>query len=103
MDLSEFSVPELEELRKDIDITIEQKKKEAKQNLLKEFADRANELGINIDDLLKSSVFKSDKKKVSPKYKNPNNSDETWSGRGRKPKWVINYLDAGNSLENCGI
>ncbi|WP_141750786.1 MULTISPECIES: H-NS histone family protein, partial [Stenotrophomonas] len=26
--------------------------------------------------------------KVAPKYRNPANSEETWTGRGRQPKWM---------------
>jgi DNA-binding protein H-NS len=36
---------------------------------------------------------------VAPKYRNPDNSSETWSGRGRKPKWVDEQLAAGKSQE----
>src|SRR5690349_737834 len=28
------------------------------------------------------------RKKVQPKYRNPENPEEVWSGRGRKPRWV---------------
>lgn len=27
--------------------------------------------------------------KVKPVYRNPDNSAETWTGRGRSPKWVV--------------
>ena len=36
---------------------------------------------------------------VAPKYRSPTNPSETWSGRGRKPKWVEEHLAAGKSLE----
>ena len=39
------------------------------------------------------------KENAGPSYRNPANAAETWSGRGRKPKWVIEWLEAGNSLE----
>jgi len=41
--------------------------------------------------------------KVAPKYRNPENPEQTWSGRGRSPKWVEAYLAAGGSLENITI
>ena len=28
----------------------------------------------------------------APKYRNPNNPEQTWSGRGKKPKWYIEAL-----------
>lgn len=27
-----------------------------------------------------------------PKYYNPENPDQTWSGRGKRPAWVVDYL-----------
>src|SRR4051812_31861506 len=27
-------------------------------------------------------------KKLPPKYRNPENADETWSGRGLQPRWM---------------
>ncbi len=37
---------------------------------------------------------------VLPKYHNPENLIETWSGRGKTPRWLKAQLAAGNSLEN---
>jgi DNA-binding protein H-NS len=37
---------------------------------------------------------------VLPKYQNPENSTETWSGRGRQPRWVQAQLKAGRKLEH---
>jgi DNA-binding protein H-NS len=36
---------------------------------------------------------------VLPKYQNPKNPAETWSGRGRKPLWVRQQLRAGKKLD----
>ena len=41
--------------------------------------------------------------KVAPKYRNPENSDETWTGRGRKPLWVVAQLDSGTKIEDLEI
>lgn len=38
--------------------------------------------------------------KVFPKYQNPKNTAETWSGRGRQPHWVKAQLGAGKKLEH---
>jgi DNA-binding protein H-NS len=32
---------------------------------------------------------------VAPKYRNPRNADETWTGRGKRPRWFQALLDAG--------
>ena len=36
---------------------------------------------------------------VLPKYKNPNNPTEIWSGRGKQPLWVREQLEAGKKLD----
>jgi DNA-binding protein H-NS len=37
--------------------------------------------------------------KVLPKYQNPKNPNEKWSGRGKQPHWVQAQLKAGKKLE----
>lgn len=37
--------------------------------------------------------------KVLPKYQNPNEPSETWSGRGKQPRWLVNALREGCTLE----
>ena len=36
--------------------------------------------------------------KVLPKYHNPINPDETWSGRGKQPRWLAAELRSGKEL-----
>jgi len=38
--------------------------------------------------------------KVAPKYRNPQNSAETWAGRGQQPKWMATQIAAGRKLED---
>ena len=41
--------------------------------------------------------------KVAPKYKNPANELETWTGRGRQPLWVKDHILSGGSLDQVTI
>jgi DNA-binding protein H-NS len=36
---------------------------------------------------------------VVPKYQNPNQPFETWSGRGKQPRWLTAALKAGHTIE----
>ena len=36
---------------------------------------------------------------VHPKYKNPKNPTESWSGRGKQPLWVREQLKSGKKLD----
>jgi DNA-binding protein H-NS len=38
-----------------------------------------------------------------PKYVNPDNPAQTWSGRGRRPAWLDDALEAGHDLESLII
>ena len=38
--------------------------------------------------------------KVLPKYQNPKNPTEKWSGRGKQPHWVQAQLKAGKKLQH---
>ena len=37
--------------------------------------------------------------KVLPKYCNPSAPEETWSGRGKQPRWLVAALQSGRGLE----
>ena len=41
--------------------------------------------------------------KVPPKFQDPNNPANTWSGRGTSPKWVVAHIDAGGKREDLLI
>lgn len=37
--------------------------------------------------------------KVAPKYRNPANTGETWTGRGKQPRWLAAHTGNGRKLE----
>jgi DNA-binding protein H-NS len=37
---------------------------------------------------------------VLPKYRNPKNPTETWSGRGKQPRWLGPLIQAGRRLDD---
>ena len=41
--------------------------------------------------------------KVAPKYMNPDNKSETWTGRGRQPRWLVAKLAKGGKLDQFKI
>src|SRR3546814_7952636 len=69
-------------------------------------ANHVNEVREKIERLLKSSGLtladvyparsgkgaKGPKSVVAPKYRNPANATQTWSGRGKRPLWFVQAL-----------
>jgi DNA-binding protein H-NS len=41
--------------------------------------------------------------KVYPKYRNPERHSETWSGRGKQPRWVGAHLRSGRKVDDLLI
>ena len=41
--------------------------------------------------------------RVFPKYQNPASPSETWSGRGKQPRWLVSALKAGGKIEDFRI
>jgi DNA-binding protein H-NS len=41
--------------------------------------------------------------KVLPKYRNPRAPSETWSGRGKPPRWLVAELKSGKKMQEFRI
>lgn len=60
----------------------------------------AKEFGFTLEEVLSATVKGS---KGAAKYANPADASQTWTGRGRKPNWVIAALEEGKSLDDLAI
>lgn len=94
IDLSTLSIPDLEALALEIPKEIARKKAHAKKNLLADMQALARQAGVNLEDLFgdvsaSTSQPKTKRTAVAPKYRNPNDESQTWTGRGRQPLWVV--------------
>lgn len=104
--LKDMAIDELVELKQGIDKLISQKQKEQTKDLIEEFKIKAAKLGLSIEELMgleSNKARKSKGQKVPPKYRNPNDASQTWTGRGRKPLWVEEALKKGKKLDDLAI
>jgi len=109
MDLKSMSRKELEKLRVKVDKALGGlKKKEMKAaKVAAEKAAAAH--GFTLSELTGSSAKVSVKKAKGPKnkapakYKNPNDADQTWTGKGRQPQWFKDAMAAGTKPEALEI
>lgn len=100
INLDELSVPDLEKLKAGIDGTIKQKRTDELLTLRDNVDVLINESPFTLEEVLEAKKMK---KPVPPKYKNPADENQTWTGRGRKPRWVEEFLSAGNDIEEIEI
>lgn len=100
-DLQSLSYKELRDLHARIGDEIQARKQAEKSNVQKKVMELVQSAGFDIDDIVGASNSKSLKgRKIPPKYRNPKNPDETWTGRGRQPKWLAQELARGRNLKS---
>jgi DNA-binding protein H-NS len=56
-----------------------------------------------LDNQANASQSRRPYRPVRPKFRNPYNPAETWSGRGRQPRWVVEQLTLGKRMEELKI
>lgn len=116
INLDELSVAQLEKLIKQAESKLEKKRMDAVKQAQSEIEKIAKDLGISVEELLKTQTRKkkASKKKAGKKkagvrrpakikYRNPNDSSQTWTGRGKRPIWLREALDNGAQLEDFKV
>lgn len=76
-----------------------------KQELLREKSDSAREKiaalakaeGFTVEELFGAGKGHKTRRPAKPKYRNPADHEQTWSGRGKRPRWFNASLAAGKS------
>ncbi|GEK67678.1 trans-acting regulatory protein hvrA [Paracoccus denitrificans] len=100
IELDAMSLRELRDLRNKLDRAISTFEDRRKREALAAAESAAREYGFNLAEL---TIAKQARSKVAPKYANPADPSQTWTGRGRKPRWVQEALDTGKKLEEMEI
>ncbi len=110
MDLSTLNIDQLKDLLKKVPAELKRRTEEAtsaaRDAAIEKLKLIAREHGYSLEELTgtkKTRKSSGVRKPVAPKYANPSNPSETWTGRGRKPLWVQAALDQGKSLESLLI
>ena len=99
MDISQLSLVDLKDLLSRLPLEIKRREKEEKAKVRKEIESLAAAHGFSLDDLLAGVSEPKVKKTVAVKYRHPDNSDLAWTGRGRQPKWVADFITSGGNLD----
>lgn len=93
----------LENLKK-AQAEVEQARQAELGQVIKEIKEKIAEYDLTAEDLgLKPGAKKSVAKRGEAKYVNPENAAQMWSGKGRKPAWVMEYLAQGGKLSDLQI
>ncbi|KRW97002.1 H-NS family nucleoid-associated regulatory protein [Paracoccus sp. MKU1] len=100
IDLESMDLKELRDLKQKVDRAINDFESRQRQKAVDAAKEVAEKFGFKLTDLLNSATSK---KPVVAKYANPEDTSQTWTGRGRQPQWVKDQLANGASLEDLAI
>jgi DNA-binding protein H-NS len=90
VDVQSMSVDELWALYEDVVAQLTQKMA-TERDVLDE---RLRRLGTTSENPQRRSP------KLAAKFRNPNNHSETWTGRGKQPRWLRDEIRSGKQLDD---
>jgi DNA-binding protein H-NS len=107
-DLEAMSFDELWSVHEEISRVLSAKIMSEKCELEKRLAvlNRGRDSIEGSTDVQSSGVYGRVRRKyprVFPKYRNPQMPSETWSGRGKQPRWLVAAIKSGRKIEEFKI
>lgn len=103
VDLSKFSAAELRGLQEEIKQALKSREQEERTKAREQIMAIAQSAGIPLKDLLGGATRSSKGSTVAVRYRHPSNGGQQWTGRGRQPGWVKEWVDSGKSLDDLRV
>lgn len=85
--LEKMSLKELLALEAKIATAIDEKRVSERAEMRSKMEDMARASGFSVSELFGGKRAKGSK--AAPKYRNPKDPSQTWTGRGRRPNWMV--------------
>ena len=98
-DLAKMPLDQLWRLHEQIIQLLDRKLQQEARKLQQRLDELGRKFGGTPDDIPQRRPYP----KVKPKFRNPKEPSETWSGRGKQPRWISELLVSGRSLEEFRI
>lgn len=110
IDLNTLTLKELEKLGKNVAKAIATSEARRRKDARAAIDKVAKEYGVSVEDVLKKDDPKPARKKPAvkakksaPKFRNPEDAKQTWSGKGRRPAWYLAAIEAGKTDKDLAI
>lgn len=103
-DLTNAPLKDLLTLQAKLNKAIEIRRETERAEVFKKIHALASESGFDLNELLGTTAkIKKPKSSSTIQYVNPNNPSEGWTGKGRKPNWLVALLASGKELKDFAI
>lgn len=108
VDLKGMSRKELEKLKLDVEKALAKVSDKELKTARDEAAKIAAKHGFTLEDIAAAPVKKTrkvagPKTKAAPKYANPADAKQTWTGKGRQPTWFKDAVASGKAPASMEI
>lgn len=106
MDLSNMSSADLRNLQEQVKRELKQREGQDLAKAREQILAIAQSVGVPLKDLVGGvGPGRTGRKTgtVAPRYRNPADESQQWTGRGRQPKWVKEWLDAGKDIAGLKV
>ena len=97
-DLDKMTYAQLTEMEAKIERIKLEKQNSERAAVRKQLMDMAKEHGFDIRELMDGR--KKGKGTVAAKYRDPKNPENTWTGRGRMPRWMVAATRGGKASKD---
>lgn len=103
INLNDLSLAELKALLKNVAKAIAEFSDRRKTEAIRARQARARELGFTLAELTGAKKTRKNSDAGVARYRHPENSEVTWSGRGRQPGWFKAAIEAGKAPESMAV
>ena len=104
MDLSNMSSADLRNLQEQLKRELKKRESQDLAKAREQIQAIAQSVGVPLKDLVGGGAGTRAKTgAVAPRYRNPADASQQWTGRGRQPKWVKEWLEAGKDISGLKV
>lgn len=103
VNVDKLSLKELLDLEAKVEKAIAQARERERAEVKQKIEAIVQNAGFSVSELFGGRAPTSKGRSVAAKYVNPDNRSETWTGRGRKPRWLTAKLEKGAKLEDFAV
>ena len=98
--LEKMSYKDLLSLKDRVAAAIVARQASERHELKRKLEEMVQQSGFDVSEIFGARGAGRKGSKVAVKYRNPKDPSQTWTGRGRKPRWIADALAKGQKMDS---
>jgi DNA-binding protein H-NS len=96
IDLNNSSDAELQEIISNAAKALKDRERSKRKDVIAQIKELAASIDVTVEIIEEKKPVRKTANKVAIKYRDPNNHENTWTGRGVMPRWLRHLLESGH-------